>query len=236
MGKRLLFVTAFIAFCLTASSWVAVHAQDVTCASGEVCIDDFIEVEAEGDIIRLYGDDNTLVRIVFDDTVLYARRVTMSTQDDERWALLEDSVRVERDDTTITSQQAELQFEDEIYHFTHDVYVIETKEQQREIWAENMTYEAKTGAMTADGNVRLVEAKRSFESQQLEYQPENDLAILKGRVVVFEDDATMEVNELVAELSKETFTGSGPGRIVLRDVLDDEDTEQENASEEETAE
>lgn len=173
-----------------------------------------------GDELIVYGSETEPLVITMSDTVVYARQATMRQDDEERWnwALLEGDVRVGRDGTVITADQATLTFDDDRYIFEGSVYVHETKSTAREIWADRMEYDAETGNMVATGSVRMKEEGRSFVADTMEYDPEAERAVLAGNVVVTDSRGEISAQRLDIDLKEESFVGTGPGRIVLSEL------------------
>lgn len=221
---------ALVFFTLTGSVGAAEIEADavevVACGKDEVCIDQFETVTRTGDLLVLEGSETELVRIMFDQSVLYARHVTINDgEDGDRWALLEGAVRVERDGTIITSEQARLEFDDDIYFFERQVHVLEQKEKTREIWSDAMEYHGETGNMTAEGSVRMEEEGRWFRAKRMVYDAEDDQALLEGDVTVVDDKGQISAQRLDISLNDETFTGVGPGRLVLSEIRQSADEE-----------
>lgn len=206
-----------LASLLVIAGSVSVFAEENgACPKDQLCIDFFETFHRSGDLLILEGRPDAPVRIAFETTVLYAEHVTI--HEEERWVLLDRAVRVEREDTTITADQARLEIDDDVYVFEGSVHVIEEKENRREIWANHMEYHGETGNITAEGNVRMEEEARRFNAQRMVYDAEAETAVLEGDVVVVDDQAEIVAQRLDINLREETFAGSGPGRIVLFEI------------------
>lgn len=202
-----------------AAATAGAQEDPLACPEGEVCIvynSENAVVTWSGDVISVQGDESAPVIIIMDGTRLFARYVTYN--DEERWAELEHDVRVEREGTVITADRARLAIDDERYIFEGNVYVRDTKSTPREIWADRMEYAAESGNMVAEGNVRMVEEKRSFTAARLTYDAENERAVLEGDVLVSDERGQIAAQRLDIDLRASSFTGSGPGRIVLREA------------------
>lgn len=160
------------------------------------------------------GSETEPVRITFDDTVVYAQRLTY--HEDEEWAELEGEVRVEREGMIITAAKATLSLDDEQYIFEGAVHMNDTEASTpRQIWADHVTYDGETGNLTAVGNVRMEEEKRWFTAERMEFDAENDRAVLEGNVFVNDESGTIRAQRMEIDLEEGSFSGSGPGQIVL---------------------
>lgn len=211
------FTVLYIALLIVGASGGVLQAEEVEpCPEDQVCVvyESFTWV---GDEIVFYGDATNQVRITFDDTVLYADMVTMN--EEEQWARLEGDVLVERDGTQIKALQANLALDDEVYIFEGDVYLKDSKASTpREIWADELEYDGDSGNIVAQGNVRMEEEKRWFTADRMDYDADNERMILEGNVMVNDERGLINAHRLDVDLQNETFSGTGPGRIVLSDI------------------
>lgn len=219
MRRKFATILCLALFVVTAVVAVATAEEGEACSKEALCA--YYDIITQtADIAILEGGESGLVRLIFENTTLFAWRVTLyKDADGEDWtlAVLEDAVRVEREGTIITAEQARLALDDEVYLFEGQVHVVEQKEKIREIWSDNLEYHGESGNMTAEGNVRMEEEGRWFRSKRMVYDADAEQALLEGDVTVVDDKGEIAVQRLDISLKDESFTGFGPGRLVLRD-------------------
>lgn len=229
MKRRMVFRGWILAllFCVLAAG--SVFGQEAPndafgCPEGATCIDtpegtpdDFQSFTKEGDLLTIRGWDGGLVRIVHEGTLLYAQKVIFHTEDN--WAKLEGAVKVHRDDVIISAAKAELRFDDDRFDFEEDVHVQMTGDDQDiEVWADELEFNAESDDLIAKGNVELRDADRIATADRLDYEKAAERLVLSGKVKVTENRSESEFDRFVINLNDSNFVGFGAGRIVLRDL------------------
>lgn len=228
MKRQMRFRGWMLTLLLCALVSASVYGQEadsevLDCPEGETCIflstntpPDFESFTKEGDLLTFRGWEGELVRIVHEGTLLYAETVVFHSEDN--WAKLDGAVRVLRDDVIITATKAELQFDDDRFHFENDVYLHMTGDQEIEVWADVLEYDAGTDDIIAQGNVELRETDRTATAERLEYEKVADRLVLSGTVKVIEERSESTFDRFVINLDDSNFVGYGAGRIILRDL------------------
>jgi lipopolysaccharide export system protein LptC len=222
-------------------------AEEEACPEGDICI--YIDAPDDHQSFYQSEDGQTYffdvsgvegrIMILYNQTTLYSQRLTYNPE--ERWAILEENVSVEQEDTQIEAVKATLNIDDNIYLFEEDVYVKQTGENPREIWTDLLHYFGDSRDMKAVGSVKIKDEKYTITAWMMEFFDESQTARFTGseeqnvRIIEGKNDFSIAVVEITFG-EKNNLLGWGPGRIVISNVRSSDSAEQadETANDQET--
>ncbi|NLJ86301.1 MAG: hypothetical protein GX322_07665 [Firmicutes bacterium] len=159
---------------------------------------------------------NGYVEVLAKDSQLTAKKMTYNQGDDT--AELSGDVTVIREDMNAMAANMHVDFDQETYILEGDVYLKQLKTETQgevktrlEVWSAWMQAQEGAKHILARGNVHLVEPERQAWADELDYDDEEEIAVLTGDVRIETDDGSVLTGaKVVINLSNDEAVVYGP--------------------------